>query len=371
MEGYEGYFLYELLIEEENGTINGRSTSKTVDQRVKVDFQIAGSLDGQEVILQEMEQLTNPPPEWCLKYLNLKLMERNDSLLLIGHWKGGDCNPGSVYLHKQSSASQVRISTQSSFSIYGKWTGHLDQSDRPYGFYYEIDIKKEGIGSSHIISEGSGGEAFHHFKWRYDSIQQVLSLEEKFVEQKTVPNWKWCIKSMDLIRQKEGAGYQLSGDWQGHIEKDNTTAGKCAPGKIELFKPILTDTIQEIIEKETTNYELDLRRKIKIERIIQVQRPQLKIGVWDNGVLDGDVMTLYINGKKVMEKYRVTKRKAYINVELNEKNNFLVLHADDLGEISPNTVALSIYDGSKEQVLVMSANLKESGAVLIKRIDLQ
>lgn len=85
MEGYEGYFLYELLIEEENGTINGRSTSKTVDQRVKVDFQIAGSLDGQEVILQEMEQLTNPPPEWCLKYLNLKLMERNDSLLLIGH----------------------------------------------------------------------------------------------------------------------------------------------------------------------------------------------------------------------------------------------------------------------------------------------
>ncbi|MEO0341734.1 MAG: hypothetical protein AAF242_21335, partial [Bacteroidota bacterium] len=322
MQGYEGYFHYDLVIEEDNGTINGRSTSMTSDQSIVVDFQIAGSRQGQELVLQELEQLTDSPPEWCLKYLNLSLVSRNDSLLLIGTWKGGVCNPGTIYLFKTNGISSITTSTSTTFSRYGKWIGHLDQSDRPYGFYYEIDLKSNGEGTSHIVSEGSGGEASHRFRWTLDSLQKVLHLKEIKVLEKTVADWKWCIKSMNLKMEQDKVGYGLTGAWNGHIENDFTPAGKCAPGKVKLFKPILTDTIRELISKKQSNYELDLNRRVKIERVIEVNRPQLKIGVWDNGVLDGDIMTLYINGKKVMDKYRVTKRRAYIKVELEEKNNF-------------------------------------------------
>lgn len=47
----------------------------------------------------------------------------------------------------------------------------------------------------------------------------------------------------------------------------------------------------------------------------------------------------------------------------------MVLHADDLGDISPNTVAVSIDDGQREQVIIVSSNLAESGALMIRKIE--
>ena len=45
------------------------------------------------------------------------------------------------------------------FTVTGEWTGHLNQSDREYGFYYEFKLEAGGTGQSYIVSEGSGGSA--------------------------------------------------------------------------------------------------------------------------------------------------------------------------------------------------------------------
>ncbi|HKK75835.1 MAG TPA: hypothetical protein VJ953_12235 [Saprospiraceae bacterium] len=370
MEGLSEPFLYEIDIREENGTINGYSWSRTADSSVQVQFQLAGKREGKEVVLQELQQITPPPPEWCLKYQRLRLEERNDSLLLLGNWSGGVCNPGKVYLYRPTSFSGDTLEREIPFTKTGKWTGHLDQSDRAYGFFYEISLKEDGTGTSFIVSEDSGGSAHHALSWTFDPLREQLNIKEKAVLKRTDSNWKWCIKSAALRMTKTATGYQLSGDWLGHIEENNSAQGKCAPGKMVLNKPVLSKKVVREITSNSENYELELARKVNINQVIEVQRPQLKIGVWDNGVYDGDVMTLYLNGKKMMEQYKVRKRKVYIDVELEEKNNFLVLHADDLGEISPNTVAISIFDGKREQIIVMSSNLSESGAILIKQIAL-
>ncbi len=54
---------------------------------------------------------------------------------------------------------------------------------------------------------------------------------------------------------------------------------------------------------------------------------------------------------------------------LRKENNLLILHAEDLGAIIPNTVAVSIYDGSKEEIIILSSNLNVSGAILIRQFD--
>jgi hypothetical protein len=46
-----------------------------------------------------------------------------------------------------------------------------------------------------------------------------------------------------------------------------------------------------------------------------------------------------------------------------------MVQADDLGTIKPNTVAVSIHDGQTEQTLVISSDLEENGAVLIRKIE--
>ena len=84
--------------------------------------------------------------------------------------------------------------------------------------------------------------------------------------------------------------------------------------------------------------------------------------------MDGDVITIFLNGKRIADRYRVTKSKRNFSVVLDKAANFLILHADDLGEVSPNTVGVAIDDGQREQVIIMSSNLSESGAVLVRQI---
>jgi hypothetical protein len=371
MEGYHGFFKYQIQLEESaDGTLNGISLSMLADSSIQVRFQLAGKREGQNITLQELNQISKPPPQWCLKYSKLNLVQRNDSLLLLGDWSGGECQPGKVYLYQVRNIVEKTSTQWLPFSKIGRWTGHLDQSDRTYGFFYELELKEDGTGTSSIVSEGSGGEATHALEWQFDSTSQILSLQEKSVLKKTDPKWKWCIKKSDLQLRKVGNAYQLKGAWQGQIEGNLSQLGACAPGQMFLEKPQMSEQIVEQIQTSSAVYKLEQQRKIKIDRVIEVARPQLRLAVWDNGVVDGDIMTLYINGKKVFDRYKVKDSKAYINIELKEDNNFLVLHADDLGTITPNTVAISIYDGKREQIIVMSSNLEESGAILIKQIKL-
>ena len=109
MEGYQGKFLYQIDILEEEGSINGASVSMLADSSIQVHFQLAGTREGEEVLLQEIQQTSPPPPVWCLKYASLKLEGRNDSLILTGNWRGGNCNPGTVYLVKQQAVVRKKI----------------------------------------------------------------------------------------------------------------------------------------------------------------------------------------------------------------------------------------------------------------------
>ena len=87
--------------------------------------------------------------------------------------------------------------------------------------------------------------------------------------------------------------------------------------------------------------------------------------------VDGDIVTVFLNGELLFEKYRVTKHKYAKVVKLKPDDNYLILHAEDLGDISPNTVAVSIDDGVKEQIIILSSNLSESGAIMIKQFKIE
>ncbi|MFK7937111.1 MAG: hypothetical protein AB8G22_26590, partial [Saprospiraceae bacterium] len=210
-----------------------------------------------------------------------------------------------------------------------------------------------------------------------------IQINENYVATKTDDRWEWCIKNADLYLKKEATKYVLTGNWKGYLEGHESAGskGKCAPGNIYLEKPILKK--REVIAVEQTTLTLPLAtvenanspvvidaqgRDLKVARTIRVHSKNLKIRVWDNGTVDGDVITIFLNEKRIVDQLRVTKTKRAFPIQLGDESNFLIMHANDLGDIAPNTVALSIDDGVKEQRLIVSSNLAESGAVLIKEI---
>lgn len=363
--GIRDSFSYEVHLQRKGQEISGTAYSINA-AGVKARFAVRGTWDGQLMLLQEWKQETPAGARWCLKYLRLNL--RKDGLgktLLEGNWQAEGCNPGKLWLYPVDEHHIVR-ETSGTASRLGRWTGHLDQADREYGFFYEINLSEDGTGLSRIVSEESGGTASHELKWQWDSSRQLITIVENKVLEKTDPDWPWCIKEAVLKLEKDPARQRLSGVWSGYIEGYTLRDGACASGKMYLEKPIIRVESQEEVLSQSAAYEQEQQRKVRVDRVLQVNSPKLRIRVWDNGTVDGDIVTVFLNGEQLVTKFRVSKRKWSIPVDLTEEENLLIIHADDLGDITPNTVAVSIDDGTREEVLVLSSDLRVSGGVLIQ-----
>lgn len=369
-EGLPDTFAYRLILEASgSGTFQGLAAARKMSGPDTAAFECLAFMDGDRLIVQDLAQVF--PREglrWCLKYATLDMEE--GGRVLKGTWKAEGCVAGRMELKKVVTGIPDTIWAEQAvpFSMEGAWTGVLAQSDRDYGFYYALQMQPNGKGSSYIVSEDNGGDATHDLQWEWELTDSLLNLNEIAVLRKTDPRWRWCIKSARLQLYREPHRYVLKGDWWGHLEGDSSTSGACAPGTLMLERPILSERIAQVVQSSEEAYRLDYDRKVKVTQVLEVASDQLYIRVWDNGTVDGDVITIFLNGKRIADRYRVTKSKRNFSVVLDKAANFLILHADDLGEVSPNTVGVAIDDGQREQVIIMSSNLSESGAVLVRQI---
>jgi hypothetical protein len=348
-------FQYQINLQQNELALSGEVYTRSADGTLEAEFMLSGRYAAGRIQLQEIRQLRPVSPSWCLKYLQLE--EAGDAL--VGTWTARGCRDGFIRLSRDGSFTRTLP-----FAYPGRWTGYLGQSDREYGFYYEMTLRADGTGTSHIVSEGAGGEATHALHW--EETPTGLRFTENEVVRRTAANWKWCLKSAELNYDAAQASYQLNGPWTGYLEDKAPQEGDCAPGELHLTKPVLTEKSQAAISPRTQAYIQDTERAVKIDRVIRVQSDKIRLKVWDHGVVDGDVLTLFLNGERIIEKYRVNKRKWSIPVNIIKGENLLILHAEDLGDIKPNTVAVSIDDGIDEQIIILSSNLDESGAILIQ-----
>lgn len=369
IEGTVDTFLYEMELTQNENIINGSSFCFTPDTSAYAIFNVLGEAQQDQFVIQEFEQVEPSDGKWCHKYLTVRLS--NDENQLSGSWDATNCRPGTVVLNRFQPVVTKVVEKKVPFSMEGKWIGHLIQSDRSYGFYLEMNLEKDGQGYSFIESEGEGGHAQMSIRWHSDEKEETFNFVELEIIEKNVPDWKWCIKRGVLDFKKAENKYILEGVWKGFIEGYTEQSGACAPGQLILEKPVLTEQVVQTVRQQTQDYQNTNERKIKVQRVIEVQGDQLKLRAWDSGDVDGDIVSIFMNGQKLLSRYRVSKRKYAFRLELDKTTNFMILHADDIGEISPNTVAVSIDDGQREQMIVLSSDLEESGAVLIRKISLE
>jgi hypothetical protein len=52
-----------------------------------------------------------------------------------------------------------------------------------------------------------------------------------------------------------------------------------------------------------------------------------------------------------------------VSINPQSPNNYLILYAHNLGEISPNTAAVAVLIGGQEYKLTLTSDLKTSGAL--------
>lgn len=113
-----------------------------------------------------------------------------------------------------------------------------------------------------------------------------------------------------------------------------------------------------------------LTRENELTKTITTSANQITLRIYDNGSVDGDTISVYVDKKLVLSKKRLTEKAIVLTLELNEDIPYheLVMVAENLGEIPPNT-SLMIVDAGKKQYEVRITSTEQKNAMVVFRFD--
>ena len=112
------------------------------------------------------------------------------------------------------------------------------------------------------------------------------------------------------------------------------------------------------------------RRRLETIQTIYFTADSLTLTLYDNGQVDGDTVSLVLNGQIIIPRQGLTTR-AITHVIRLDKNTGdslqLVMYAENLGLIPPNTGLLVIQDGNNRHEVRFSGDLEQNAAITLKR----
>ena len=122
----------------------------------------------------------------------------------------------------------------------------------------------------------------------------------------------------------------------------------------EAIQPDITVKPPMIADKKVPVPQTDTEKKFtsrkkKLATVIPVVGDSVEIRFYDNAVIDGDSIAVFLNGNLVFEHVRLTYKPYTIKLAVNEllDDNELVMVAENLGSIPPNTSLMVVMMGDK------------------------
>ena len=156
--------------------------------------------------------------------------------------------------------------------------------------------------------------------------------------------------------------------------KNNTTAKKTVPKKTPtivqktpikkpISKPDQTVVKKDTVTRKNTAIVIDKpveKAKINIPTVTRsrqneltqsftVHSEEITIKLYDNGEIDNDTISVYLDGQLILSNKRLSTAPITYTIKLDENNpeHTLVMVAENLGRIPPNTSLMIVQDGDK------------------------
>jgi hypothetical protein len=110
-------------------------------------------------------------------------------------------------------------------------------------------------------------------------------------------------------------------------------------------------------------------RKNETIQDLYFKNDSLILSLYDNGIVDGDTVSVFMNGENIISKQKLnesaTKKTIYISAASDSVQ--LVLFAENLGTIPPNTGLLTVRDGDDIYQVRFSADLQKNASIMLRR----
>ncbi len=142
----------------------------------------------------------------------------------------------------------------------------------------------------------------------------------------------------------------------------------------QVWKPQLEDTLVAVATtpRKVVNYVTEsefTKRKNVVLQELEFDSDSLRVDVYDNGEIDGDMISLFYNQQLILNNQKLTHKSLRINLVLDHSktSNEISMFAENLGLIPPNTAMMSITDGKNTYDVRISSTLEKNATIRLKR----
>lgn len=250
--------------------------------------------------------------------------------------------------------------------INGIWKGKLVMAPGACFPVYNIELQIQVAGTSITGTAYHFSDSLNYvrevFEGNYNQETNTISIQENGIitfkiREDCVP----CVKKYALSYHKGGGNVvteeQLRGTWTGKAADGKTV---CDPGTIVLTR----------FDKSSFKPEFNLppsltKRKAELVKEILVDTGSIRLDFYDNGQIDGDTISVYVNNTTVVSNKMLTTKPVSISVKIDllKPVQEVIMVGENLGSIPPNTALMIVYAGDKRYQLYLTADEQKNAMV--------
>lgn len=342
---------YVLEIESNGSQLSGYSYTyfSIAGKRYFVICKLKGAYDkgSKSMVVSEIETVkTNTPPDFenCHQSHQLTYLKQKDKETLVGKWKpfekGSTCGKGFTSLER------IALVRENNKPAAGKANTTVNKTNKPSTNPTPKPAKTVPKNQPVLKSNPKQQAApKQNLKPKLQTIAKtpVKPLEKPIIELKD-----------EIAAIPPKAAQQTL--------KDNFSEKKSTEKPIVPFEGGKAKNIPDNTKEKLS------KRTYQVIKVIEVSAANIKVEIYDNGQIDGDVVSIFLNEKQLVSSKMLTAQPItiQIKVEDNEDEYDLIMYAESLGSIPPNTALMVITTPSQRYEINISSNEQTSGAIRFK-----
>jgi hypothetical protein len=112
------------------------------------------------------------------------------------------------------------------------------------------------------------------------------------------------------------------------------------------------------------------KRKIETIRTVEISQDSVVLSLYDNGTVDGDTVSVLLNGEVIMPRVgllaKAINKTVYLTPEMGDSIS-VIMYAENLGSIPPNTGLLVIREAKRIFEIRFSGDLNKNSKIILIR----
>jgi len=110
-------------------------------------------------------------------------------------------------------------------------------------------------------------------------------------------------------------------------------------------------------------------RKAVLNREFVVESDSVRLSFYDNGDIDGDSISVFVNNQLVLPHQELAAKafNIYLHLDSTREVNEISMFAENLGTIPPNTALMVLTDGKNRYEVFLSSSLTENATIRVRR----